>query len=406
MRVREGMKIKKVTFATAYIFSFFTPFSQAKIEAQAFVTDSGLAITPYYTVAYKYDDNLALVKEGKEKESSDILMLNGGLKFQAERGLDKYALSYFIKTGTYSNSSDDNYVDHELKLLTHFDISERNRLSFKYLFIDEHESRGSGLTEGRGERITEPARYQRNDVSGRYSYGSLKGQGRIKLDLSFDTKDYTNYKNVTKYSNYERFKYALTYSHKISSASEFFVELSRAEKRFDEYQFISADNDDHFIYLGASWEISGKTTGYTKLGYENKQFKDDEREDFSGFSWDMGFNFFLSEYSQLKFKTSSAAKDPEQDGDYLQESKAHLAWEHYWLKRFSSEVFYSYIFDDYVGNAQKREDDTQQLRLTLAYDFSPWLELRTGYKYEDKTSSLAAYGYEQNIYFLHFNGTI
>ncbi|WP_051326675.1 outer membrane beta-barrel protein [Aliagarivorans taiwanensis] len=378
--------------------------ANAKVEPQPYVTGSGLAVVPTLGLGYRYDDNLGLTDT--DTESSGIFVFEPGIALMAERGLNQYSAYYNLKVGEYFDSSIDDYVDHLAGLNAKLDLATRHRLTFDYKFAHQHEGRGSGISEGLGGLLEELLYYRTNDLAAVYSFGAQGAQGRFDLSLGWGDKEYTELEETTQFRNWDELRYGAKLFYRVSSATEAFFEIKRLEREYDVTADGEAtrDNDDTFYYVGALWDITGKTSGEAKLGYETKKYDASSREDFDGFSWEVALTYLPVDYSQFTFTTSNAAKDPDQLGDYIEEALYRLEWEHYWLERFSSRAAYAYTDESYTGI--DRDDETDRFELSFAYDFRRWLEFRAGWEWQEKSSSVSGIGYDQNVYYFTLTGTL
>lgn len=380
------------------------PAAKAEVDPIPYVTESGIAIVPMVTLGYKHDDNITLSQS--DEESSGIVVLEPGVTVVTERGLSRYSAYYQLKVGEYLDSSIDDYLDHVAGVSAKLDLAVRHRVNLDYRFAYQHEGRGSGISEGIGGALSELLYVRSNDVDAVYSFGSQGAQGRLDFALAWKNKQYTKLEELTRFRNWQELGYGVTFFYRVSSATELLFEIKRKEREYDVLASsgLSRDNDDTFYYLGAQWDVTGKTTGHARIGYEDKRYDSDERENFDGISWQIGLDYVPVAHAKISLETSRAAKDPDQNGDYVDEALYRVTWEHYWLDRFSSRLGYAYRDESYTG--VERDDTTDQFSVSVAYDFRRWLELRAGWELADKSSTRSGIGYQQNVFFLTLTGTL
>ncbi|WP_432463939.1 outer membrane beta-barrel protein [Agarivorans sp. QJM3NY_33] len=376
----------------------------AKLAPQPYMTESGLALVPMLGLGYKYDDNITLAE--KDSSSSNILVLDAALKVLAERDLASYELGYKISAAEYFESHVDDYLDHQLAAKAELELALRHRLKLAYRFAHQHEQRGRGLSQGLGSDIQELIYFQSNKLQSVYSYGAPQAYGRVDLQLSWETKQYQNLESLTQYRNWRQLSYGATFFYRVSNATELLLEAKQLARRYrlNASDQASRNNDDSFIYAGAEWDISGKSSGSARIGYEDKGYQSAQREHFSGLSWLLSFNYLPVEYSQFNVFTSKIAKDPDQLGNYIDETIYQTSWQHYWLDRLSTEL--SYRDTDLAYTGVDRDEQITLAKVAIEYELRRWLKLNVSYQREDKSSSVAGLSYQQNVMFIHFSGTL
>ncbi|WP_169727229.1 outer membrane beta-barrel protein [Aliagarivorans marinus] len=375
----------------------------AKLQPQPYITQSGLEVTPFLSLGYRYNDNIT--QSGEQLEGSDIVSFKPELNIHAERGANRYQAYYRIDVAEYLQSSIDDYVDHRAGVSAQLIPAERHSVNVDYRFRYLHEDRGSGLSEGIGEQLTQLLYVRSNDLGLLYAYGGEQSRGGLEFKLGWGDKVYTRLEQLSRYRNWQERRFASKFLYRAHPAAQLFVQWRLAQRR---YQHLAAtqesrDNDNHYLFFGVSWEVSGSTSGEIKLGYEDKQF-DSQRKGYNGFSWEASLNYLPRDHSKLTLTTSQTAEDPDQSGDFVEQMLYRVEWQHYWRDRLMSRLSYSYLDQQYSG--VERDDQRDRVVLSLSYQLRRWLLISSGWRWEDKQSSRAGIGYTQNQYFLSINGTL
>ncbi|MCE0557086.1 outer membrane beta-barrel protein [Motilimonas sp. E26] len=373
----------------------------AEVTPNPYVTESGIEVLPFVNVELKHDDNVANV--GRNEKSSWANVIDPGVMVKMNPGNNEYILLYRLSQGNYFSSHNDDYTDHLLRLSGNWEFNERNRAGLLYNFNATHEERGTGISDGAGNALDEVIRYKTNYANAHYGFGGMDATGRLQFNLGYFDKSYSNFRGITQFRDFDEMRYGGAFYYRVAPKTSLIFELLKNDKRYDAVDTtgISRDSDDHFAYIGTTWDTTATITGVAKVGYQNKDFKTSNRESFDGFSWDVGLTWQAKEYSKFDFATRYKAKDPDQFGDYIEELYYLAAWQHYWLERLSSNVSWSYIQDDYSGSARK--DDTDEYQISLNYDLRRWLQIGLGYRVTQKDSTAANIGYDKNVFSISVN---
>ncbi|NMS37539.1 outer membrane beta-barrel protein, partial [Vibrio parahaemolyticus] len=116
------------------------------------------------------------------------------------------------------------------------------------------------------------------------------------------------------------------------------------------------------------------------------------------FSWDIGFEWLPQEQTLVSVKTTQAAVNPDQDGDYNLQTRYRLNLKHDWNSYLATRLGAVYQQDDYTGIS--RNDDRYTLSFGIDYQIKRWIQLQADWQYQDKNSSRSGYSFEQNIWTL------
>lgn len=366
------------------------------LEPADYITDGGLHITPLLKVGANYDDNI--FSETNGKTSSGIIIIEPSVTFKLDDGINIHSLAFSLTDGTYLSSSDDNYLDGFIFLKTHMEPNDTHRFDFSVKGDWVTEPRGTGLSEGQGDTLfSEPVTYLQETVAGTYEYGAKSTKGRIALDAEFNIKDYRNFEGFTDVSDYDSLLLGATFFYSTNANTDLFIELTGETIRYDftKPNAIKRDSDVYTGLVGARWDASSLITGFAKLGAQQKEFTDSRRDDFSGFSWDIGIEWRPLSYSKVDLSTSRATKDPDINGDYIIDRKIKIGWKHYWNSLISTEVRFTNKKEEYSGF--DREDDINELWLAYNYDFRRWATISFFAKALESDSTQANIVYDKNV---------
>ncbi|RJG47909.1 hypothetical protein D1Z90_09350 [Motilimonas pumila] len=361
-------------------------------------TANGIEVLPSFDVVSFYDDNVTNTNAQTTTSWGSILSPAIAVAIQPSR--HKYELRYRLSRGDYFSSKQDNYTDHFFNLFSGFEFNTRNRLFVYYDFTAGHDERGDGISEGVGDLIDEVVRYHIHDASLKYRFGGNHATGRLEFSLGYEDKAYRNFRETTQFRDFDAINYQAAFYYRLAPKSSLLFEVMKNDKRYDKVSLnnISRDSDDHFVFVGASWDTTASITGTAKVGYQHKRFKAGERKNFEDISWDVGLTWYVKPFSSIELNSQRSAKDPEQSGDYKQVTLIDLTWQHYWLPQLNSSLSWSFINDDFKGIT--REDDTHQYSLGLNYDFHRWLSLGAGVHIKNKNSNQNSIGYDKNLFFI------
>jgi len=388
------MKMNQLLSATAIAFSS----SVIAVEPAVYVTDSGVVVVPLVNAGYKYDNNIFSV--GSETTGSSIFVLAPSVQFLLDDGINNYQLEVGVESGTFLDSSDDNYLIANLGFTSHLEASSSSRFDLVLEANADVEPRGTGITEGLGDVADEPLSYNDQLAKLTYEYGSLTSSGRIAFMGRYYNKNYTNFPGITQFRNFNQSTLGSTFFYTTNASTDAFVEIKGGPIKYDVSETISRDSDMLTALVGVTWEATALTSGTFKIGQEQKDFTDATREDFKGLSWEGNIDWKPLTYTTVSLNTSRAAKDPDVEGDYISESIYGANWQHQWNEKVTSILSFSYTRDEYKGVT--RLDKTNSLNAKINYEFRRWVDVALYIEYTDQDSTNEVIVFDKNVVGLDF----
>ncbi|CZF80030.1 hypothetical protein GCE9029_01805 [Grimontia celer] len=384
-------------------------------ENNGFTTESGIKITPLLDAYYEYNDNVGRYSTSESPDSSSALIAKPGVMFESDRNGNKYQVAYQLSSGYYFDSDVDDFLDHTFTTNSFVQINQRSGIGFNYTYLKSHEARGTGILAGDqlATIATEPAKFSLHNANFTHVYGTDDATGRLESNLRYENKKYNNYRDLTgaglatlstKFKDYDQVAGALAFYYKVFPATELLLEVDVTDRHYklgDPISGNTQDNLDAYFLIGTKWDITGKTTGKLRIGLQDKNYDDEAREDFNGFSWDLDLVWEPLTYSTIAVSAAQIAIDPDQGNNFINQTSFAANWKHFWLSRVYSDIAIGLLHDDYSQSTRK--DDLMSSSFYLGYAFREDTEIKAGWRFEDNDSSIDTNSYRQNVWYLGTN---
>ncbi len=392
---------------TAPMLALLLVSASAFAEPMSYQTESGIEFVPTVKSFYEGNDNISKTENANGTSSVNIWGIEPSLLTKIERNQYRAHLLYKSKVGFSSDNRND-YDDHTVQFSNFLEFTHRHRLVVDYRFQALHEERGESITEGKGNQLSTPIEFYRNELKTNYVFGAIGAQGRFEFGLGYNDKTYQNYRDntvgtsieKTKYNDYRSPNAHLEFYLRATPKTYWLVGTKQVLTDYQHQKLNTAPKDSTtgFYYTGAEWEVTGKTQGIVRLGYQVKDFDSEQRETFKGLSWDIGFEWQPQEQTLFTVKTIQAAVNPDQDGDYNLQTRYQVGVNHDWNSYFTTHLNGIYQSDDFTGISRK--DDRYILTAGIDYQIKRWVQLKANWQYQSKNSSESGYGFDQNIWTL------
>ena len=357
--------------------------------------------TPTLDLEEFYTDNLWLTDT--DEKDTWATVVTPRIEAWMQNGPSEYSLSFELEDSTYHSSGDDDYTDYTTKLDIHQEFTAKNVVNLFAEYYDGHEERGTGFIEGGLSLITDkPVEFTQTTFGGDYTYGSLEGQGRVKLAAQSDKYDYQNYREFTKFYDRTEDTLAGTFYWKVAPRTDALVEARYINNDYDQRDpsdpFGSLTSDEMNYLVGFEWQATGKTSGHAKVGMYDREYDSSARKDEDGFLWEVGVLWEPRSYSRFNLDTRRYYQETTGLGNAINTEEVVLGWNHDWSKRSSTGLILGAMAEDYEGSA--RNDDTYKVEARYDYAFRRWMDIGGGYRYEDNDSNESFYSYKENVFFV------
>ena len=378
-----------------------TAIGLACVCSSSFAQEVGIGLgafelVPTLTTSVGFNDNVT--QSNDEKVDSWYSVITPSVVLVNNFGLNSMRVGYQLSRGDYYSSSADDYTDHLLFASLDYELNSRHRIKSSINYEDGHDDRGSTFSLGRGNELTSPDEYKESEVDFVYSYGALSAQARLDLNLNYLDLDYKI--NTDEYMARDRSKSTIggTFYYNIGATTDLLFEstITDVEYSFSPDASASRDSVETSYLVGAQWQSTASTSGYAKVGYQDKDFDAADRENFSGVKWQAGIVWEPLERATFILDTQNEARETNGEGNFIRRKDISLKWRHEWLERLSTRAGIAVGNDDYEGTGRK--DDVQDIDLAVIYQFRRWLTFNLAYTYSERDSNQDTVNYDQNIY--------
>lgn len=382
--------------------------SAQQFEDAATLPFGGFDVTPSVDVGLRFNDNVT--RAATEEISSWSRIVSPQVSMVSSLGASQLDFGYRLRNESFFSSQDDNYTDHFLTAGVDLELNARNRIDARLNYEDGHEARGTGFSIGAQAGLTEPDQYKQSELDVRYSYGAFNAQGRIDFNLNIRELNYDL--NSIAYRARDR-KYSSigsTFYYRVGATTDatFDVEFTEVNYKFASDPTNPLDSSDSSYLVGLKWEASAQTSGFAKVGYQQKDFDSSLREDFSGFDWAAGVLWEPVNYASVELITRADTNETNGEGNFIRGRTHAIVWRHEWLERVRSSVGITWDNDRYEGQLidgfSIRSDDLLTFNASVYYQFRRWLNFEVGYKFDERDSNRAGIDFDRNQFI--FNALI
>ncbi len=381
-----------------------SPLAIALISAQSFAVQpvgvamgSGFTFLPSVETSVERNDNI--YSQSSDAVTSSITRVAPSFSLKGDMGQLKINSSYKLEQGIYDKNSDDDYIDHNLAFGGDYELNARNQLNVNAIYNVGHDARGSAKgAETPTVTYSNPDEYSEVTAALGYTLGS--DSAPFNLDLSADSyqKRYDNNELNTASREHDKLSVSAKLAYTVSSATDLLLSVTNTDI---DYQITSdREGSENTVLVGASWDISGATTGEFKIGLSEREFDNSSIDTETNLNWEGNVTWQPLTYSTVSVITSQASAETAGAGSFIESSSTKVSWDHEYSNFVSAGINASYGEDKYEDDADGRNDINTVYGVQATYAPSNFLDVTASWNLEDRNSNQNNLDSEKNIFTL------
>lgn len=374
-------------------------FSSQAVWAASNLKLGSLEVHPFVQVTESLDDNICrsesqdCPKDGDfEKGRDSIALFNPGLLLILPLKEHELQAEYSGRFARYREFKDENYNDNTLRGGMALNFPGGLSIRAEDIWVDGHDPRGFAQN-------VELDFYKKNTASAsiKQEVGTrFAVEGRYThfiLDYEESRNDFRDRTDNT---------VGGTVFYHFLPKSSALVEYNFTSVAFDEgVGPISRDSTVQQVFTGLTYEITAKSKGTLKGGYERKQFEEEDRRDFSGgvVSIELGHELTSRTLIQATVERRTRESNLESE-DYYVTTGGGVQVTQRFTGKLSALLQTSYGRDQYpdAAGVEGRTDNTYRTGIGMDYWIQKWFSVAARYDYANRDSDLEGLDYTDHLY--------
>ncbi len=366
---------------------FFSPPSHAA-EGLKF-GDTDIEIIPWGEIQLQYDDNVFL--DSSDEKDDFIVTLTPGISLEWPFSDHLFKLDYHISYSKYmDNSSQDatsHYLSGELDVnWRDVDFTIYDEFSYTY---ERPSTEDTDRVKRADNRAGIKAKFQRE---------------RLGIHLGYENF-IRDYRSEDTYDSYDRKEhiYSFMLTHQTFPKTDLLFEYDFAQVRYDDNS-VRSDSDYHQFLVGATGELTPKTTATIKTGYMFRDYEDAGSTDFDSGVLYADVIHKLSGKDALKLSASRTAYESTYStNNFYKAENVSATYDHYFTPKLLGFLTGLYQINSYptetteAGETKKRKDLYSSLGAGLNYYMKEWLTLTFRIDHIVRDSNFGIFDYDQNL---------
>ncbi|WP_221800655.1 outer membrane beta-barrel protein [Oceanobacter mangrovi] len=369
------------------------------VEPEGIMLGSGVTLLPGVEVSISDNNNIYL--EDGDENSAVITRVRPNAALNADLGATQLQAYYELESGSYDSDSDNNYLDQLLTLGADIEATSRMAFGADLTMNKGHDDRGTGSLQTDTTNSIDPSEYTELTLGGDFTYGADSAFANVTAYASTYSKEYDNNKTITEELNYDKTTLGAELGLKVSSATRVLFELRNSEISYSKSAGEYKDGSLLTFLVGASWDITGKTTGEFKVGTAKRSFDTSGMKEKSSFSWEGNVSWSPKSYSTVTLTTSQSSNESTGIGSFIDNNYSAVNWDHEFSTKWALNANASMNNDDYVDG--DRTDKTVAFGIKGIYSPNKMVDVTGGLEKSKRDSDAAGADYDKQVLSLGVN---
>jgi hypothetical protein len=381
----------KIILATVISICLFISKSAIAEERQGLLLNA--------TITAEHDDNV-LRKIVPVSDSS--LQISPELTYLTHMGKHIFALDYQGNYSAFKKDTKLNYNNHNIALLAKLDHSLKISSTLKLSYQDEIEE--PGTNNSITSLFTEFNQTKNKKAAANIYYGTKKSIGQLSLNLQHTKQRYTN--NLQDYRDLNRNKATGTFFYRIAQKTRLLFQVSLRDYDYiNKSKYQNQSSQETFYLAGVEWDITAKTSGNFKLGYQGKDFDENLYQNIDALSYLLDMTWKPNTYSKVKISASRKTQESSQilTGAFITNDFAINA-EHKITARTKLKAAYSFANNDIIS-LRDRTDKNHNITFGIDHSLLTWLSISLDYNFIQRKSDNTIYEHKANVISLSLTTT-
>lgn len=401
-----SLKLSKITVAVACTFVTIVANAEDMRDLRdlknagagaGMVNVGGFEITPKLDIALGNNSNVG--QQTVNKTSSSYVSLVPSVVINFPSHGNSYGVQYNGSYSYYSASKQDDFGNHNFDAYANNVWSDRFKSALKLDYVLGHDARNTLM-------FASKELWHTTGIKGAVDYGRDGAIGQFRLAAGQLSKRYdTNVSGGTQTYNYDRTDLTGTFYYRVAPATQMIFEAGNTNFAYVDAASKRLDSKEMRYLMGLKWEATAKTTGYFKLGRQNKTFNLGLLPAGNNTVWSTVVAWSPKTYSTVNLSLSQASNEYGGVGSFIVSRDAGVNWVYGWPNGLTTSTLSVVNGQDNFQNSN-RIDKRQTYAANVAYPVFGWLRVGVGYQYVNRNSNFAGASYNQSSLMLTLNSAL
>lgn len=342
-----------------------------------------------------YIDNFLYQARGEQGTayytlSSDIALTSKTQ--QSAFNFDAQFAAYF-----FEKFENDEHTDFTVMPKYQFKFSQNQRFYMSGLWLNNYLYRGTGLSLGKAEALSEGDEKESIGAGFGYEYGTFESQGKLNFEVNYQESEFKTRRISTSQLDTEILKITSSFDYLLSGKTFLAFDVEHKATEYPNDFLLNRDSLTGLV--GIRWYSTAISELKFLIGYQKLKFEDSRLSDDNAFKWRFDYTWRPSDFTQVHLVSNRKF-----DESYRLISSYRLAETHQidlthgFTDYLKFHIAVGFNNETFITPNAKQKENYVSTRLMLDYLYSPRLSFQMTYDYRSLDANVGDIDYLYNSF--------
>ena len=340
-----------------------------------------------------YIDNF--LYQTRNEQSTAFYNLSSVLDLEVKNNQSAFNIDGTIDSFIFQDFDDDNHTDFTLKPTYQYKFAQNQRLYMSGLWQNQYAYRGTGLSLGEANALTEGDKKAIKGAGVGFEYGNDDSQGKLNVEVNYNESEFTTRRALTNQLDSEVTHIKSSFDYLLSGKTYLAFDVGY---QMIEFPNATLSNRDSLTGLvGVKWQTTVISELSFLVGYQNLEFENNSAADDDAFKWRFDYTWRPSDFttvhavSNRKFDESNRLTNSYRLAENYQVDIAHA-----FTDSFNVFVAVSLNRDRFITPESQQDENYLSSKIVLNYQRSERVNYHLRYQHKALDANYADIDYQYN----------
>ncbi len=340
-----------------------------------------------------YIDNF--LYQTRNEQSTAFYNLSSALDLEIKNNQSAFNIDGTIDSFIFQDFDDDNHTDFTLKPTYQYKFAQNQRLYMSGLWQNQYAYRGTGLSLGEANALTEGDKKAIKGAGVGFEYGNDDSQGKLNVEVNYNESEFTTRRALTNQLDSEVTHIKSSFDYLLSGKT--YLAFDVGYQMVDFPNATISNRDSLTGLVGVKWQTTVISELSFLFGYQNLKFENNSVADDDAFKWRFDYTWRPSDFttvhavSNRKFDESNRLTNSYRLAEIYQVDIAHA-----FTDSFNIFVAVSLNRDQFITPESQQDENYLSSKVVLNYQRSERVNYHLRYQHKALDANYADIDYQYN----------
>lgn len=326
-----------------------------------------------------YIDNF--LYQDRQEQSTAYYNLFSKLALTSKTQQSAFDFDAQVTAHFFDNFAQDDHIDFTLAPKYQFKFAQNQRVYMSALWLNDYTYRGTGLSLGKAESLSEGDKSESTGAKLGYEYGTRESQGKLNIVVAYHENAFKTRRAITSQLDTEILSIESNFDYLLSGKTFLAFDLGYKTTKYPNNPLINRDSLTGLV--GVKWYSTAISELEFLVGYQNLQFEDSRLSNDSAFKWRFDYTWRPSDFTQVHVVSNRKFDESYRLVNSYRLAQTHqLDLHHAFTDYLSVKTAIGFNHEKFISPRSSQTEDYVFSTLTLDYLYSDRVSVQLNYHYK------------------------